>query len=159
MKTLVYHLSTPSYRQVEFGQAVRVDDRMPYVPDLNVKIVRTQEIYETAAQEDGSHQERALERHRVICRRIEVSVAAKFWNTCTLKSTRPGADAGHVFAIQALSVENNLLYDQVEGAEHSVKRLHTLADALKHQAELIAAENAKLDFLKRSLQHFDNSTS
>ena len=78
MKTLVYHLSTPSYRQVEFGQAVRVDDRMPYVPDLNVKIVRTQEIYETAAQEDGSHQERALERHRGICRCIEVRSQQSF---------------------------------------------------------------------------------
>ncbi len=76
-----------------------------------------------------------------------------------LKSTSPGADAGDVLAIQALSVENKLLFDQVEGAEYSVKRLHTLADALKHQAELIAAENAKLDILKRSLQHFDGATS
>ena len=56
-------------------------------------------------------------------------------------------------------MENKLLFDQVEGAEYSVKRLHTLADALKHQAELIAAENAKLDILKRSLQHFDGATS
>ncbi len=78
METLVYHLSTPSHCQVDFGQAVRVDKRMSYVPDLNVKVARTQEIYKTAAQEDSSHQERALERHRAICRRIEVSVAAQF---------------------------------------------------------------------------------
>ena len=56
-------------------------------------------------------------------------------------------------------MESKLLYDQVECAENSVERLHTLTDALKHQAKLIAAENAKLDILKRSLQHFDSSTS
>lgn len=81
------------------------------------------------------------------------------WNTCILRSTILGADTGDVLAIQALSVESKLLYDQVECAENSVERLHTLTDALKHQAELIAAENAKLDILKRSLQHFDSSTS
>lgn len=50
---------------------------MLYVPDLNVKVVRSQEIYPPAAQKDGSHHERALERYRTICSRIEVSVAAK----------------------------------------------------------------------------------
>lgn len=56
-------------------------------------------------------------------------------------------------------MENKLLYDQVEGAENSIKCLRTLADALRHQAVLIAAENAKLAILKLSLQHFDSSTS
>ena len=49
---------------------------MSYVPDANVQDVRTQEIYKTA-QEGASHQERALERHRAIRRRINVSFAAK----------------------------------------------------------------------------------
>ena len=60
---------------------------------------------------------------------------------------------------QALSMENKLLYDQVEGAENSVKRLRALVDALRRQAALIAAENAELASLKWSLQQFDSSTS
>ena len=50
---------------------------MSYVPDANVQDVRTQETSIPAAQEGASHQERALERHRAICRRIDVSFAAK----------------------------------------------------------------------------------
>ena len=60
---------------------------------------------------------------------------------------------------QALSMENKLLYDQVEDAENSVKRLRALTEALRRQAAIIAAENVKLASLKWSLQQFDSSTS
>ena len=56
-------------------------------------------------------------------------------------------------------MESKQLYDQVEGADHSVERLTALTDALSHQAVLIAAEIAKLDIVKRSLQPCDRSTS
>ena len=55
-------------------------------------------------------------------------------------------------------MENKLLYDQVQGAENSVQRLRALTDALRRQAALIAAENAKLASLKWSLQQ-SNSTA
>ena len=73
---------------------------MLYVPDLNVKVVRSQEIYPPAAQEDGSHQERAVERYRTIFAVALGSVSQQsVWITCISKSTRPGADAGDVLAI------------------------------------------------------------
>ena len=49
---------------------------MPFVSDANVHVVWTQEIHIPAAREYGPPQERALERHRTIRRRIEVSAGA-----------------------------------------------------------------------------------
>ena len=60
---------------------------MSYVADVNVKDARNQKVGIPAAQEDDSLQERALERHHVICRRIEVSVQQRFRIMCSLKCT------------------------------------------------------------------------
>ena len=57
-------------------------------------------------------------------------------------------------------MENKMLYEQVEVAENSVKRLRALTNALRRQAAIIYAENAKLTSMKWSLQQqFDSSTS
>ena len=57
-------------------------------------------------------------------------------------------------------MENKLLYEQVEVAENSVKRLRALTNALRRQAAVISAANAKLTSTKWSLQQqFNSSTS